>query len=100
MGRSRYDWEEEVATWRASGQSMARFASGRGYSRSSLEKWARELRELRARGSAAAPGLARVEIIASGGGLVVEVGSARIRVSVGFDGGLLRQVVAALESAS
>lgn len=74
---------------------MARFAIGRGYSRSSLESWAREIRR---RTAVAAPEFVRVEVIPSGGELVVEVGSARIRVNSKFDGRLLRQVVAALAS--
>lgn len=71
---------------------MARFAGTRGYSRSSLEKWARAQREA----LSPAPKFVRVEVVREAA-LVVEVGTARIRVGVGFDGSLLRQVVAALE---
>ena len=93
MGRSRDDIQREVAAWRASGQSMARFAGTRGYSRSSLEKWAREQRNR----ESAALEFVRVEVVPSAAGLLVEIGTARIRVSAGFDATLLRQVVAALE---
>jgi len=75
---------------------MAHFAKSRGYSRSSLDNWARAQREALASTSK----FVRVEVIREPSALVVEVGTARIRVSAGFDGSLLRQVVAALESES
>lgn len=74
---------------------MERFARSRGYSRSSLEKWARAHRDVK--GSGSTPKFARIEVLRGPSVLVVEVGTARIRVSAGFDDSLLRQVVAALK---
>jgi hypothetical protein len=43
--RSKSEKRAEVEAWRASGISLVRFASERGYSRSALEKWAQAVRE-------------------------------------------------------
>ncbi|AKT38703.1 hypothetical protein [Chondromyces crocatus] len=83
----------EVQGWRASGESMARYAARRGYTETSLRNWAA------AEGTwSGAPGLVRLVVAAPARDreLVVEVGAARIRVKTTFDAELLRAVVAAL----
>jgi hypothetical protein len=92
MGRNRQEQRAEVTAWRASGMTLAQFAKSRGYSRSSLEKWARTVREER---TAIEPKFVRLEI-AGQPELVVEVGTVRIRVGRGFDASLLRDIVTAL----
>lgn len=94
MGRSAKERRAEVTAWRASGISMARFAMGRGYSRSSLEKWARATRTDDV--AIVSPTFVRLEVERAPGEFVVEVGPARIRVSRGFDVVLLGDIVAAL----
>lgn len=94
MRTSKYDKQAEVVAWQASGQGLAQFAKTRGYGKSTLERW---WREERAR-AASAPKFARVHVTASAPALVIEIGSARVRVSAGFDVEVLRQVVAALEA--
>lgn len=87
--------KREVAGWRASGQSQKVYARARGYSAASLARWAREVG-----GTAVAPAFVRLEVAAEprSTDVVVEVSGARVRVSRGFDPGLLREVVAALAS--
>lgn len=94
MGRSPKVRRAEVAAWRASGISMGRFAMGRGYSRSSLEKWARATRTDDV--AIVSPTFVRLEVERAPGELVVEVGAARIRVGRGFDATLLSDIVATL----
>lgn len=94
MRQSRWDREAEVAAWRASGQSAGRFAESRGYSRASLDSWARAQRAA----LTTTPKFVRVEVVRETATLVVEVKRARIHVSAGFDRSLLRDVVAALGS--
>ena len=85
----------EVQGWRASGESMARYAARRGYAETSLRNWAA------AEGTwSGAPGLVRL-VVASpvrDREVVVEVGAARIRVTATFDAELLGAVVAALSA--
>ena len=90
-------WAERVRAWRASGESVAHFVRGRGYSASALRSWAQRLgpaepspRFLRVVPSKPAP--------AAGDGpeLVLEVGAVRVRVAPGFDPALLADVVRAL----
>ncbi len=112
-------WSERVREWRASGVSAEDFASSRGFKASTL-CWAASL--LRHAGSPAtatagpepeAPPRAkrkagwrsktprflpvRMHGPAAASEVVVEVGSARIRVARGFDVSLLGEVVRALE---
>ena len=93
--RTEEERRAEVQGWRASGESMARYASRRGYAETSLRNWAA------AEGTwSGAPGLVRL-VVASpvrDGEVVVEVGAARIRVGATFDAELLRAVVAALSA--
>lgn len=87
-------WRERVRAWRASGQTAVQFASGRGFAASTLKWWSSRL------GPLDAP--AFVQLVAKPAAplpspeLVVEVGSARVRVASGFDPALLADVVRAL----
>lgn len=95
MSRERNEEERrrEVEGWRASGQSAAVYAKTRGYSMSSLMRWAS-----RERGESGQR-FVRVEVASrTTSELSVEVGGARIRVTFGFDAALLREVIAALET--
>lgn len=93
MGRQRAKSERqrEVEAWRSSGKSAGAFASGRGYSASSLIRWGEQTPK---------QSFVRLEVAPSGkpqaSALIVEVGGARICVEPGFDPELLRSVVAAL----
>ena len=93
--RSKSEKRAEVEAWRASGISMARFARERGYSHSTLEKWAQAVREEDK--SISAPRFVRLAAASVPSALVVEIGAARVRVEQGFDPGLLREVISALE---
>jgi transposase-like protein len=110
--RSAAQWAELVAAWDSSGLSAEAFASERGLVETTLRWWKAEL-ESRARGETRrrpprredrpmeAVRLARVvrpaNSSASSGGIVVQVGAARVVVESGFDPRLLRELVAALE---
>lgn len=93
MGRSRAEQRSEVEAWRGSGLAMAKFARMRGYSRSSLEKWARALREEQ---SGDELKFVRLEVAHRCASLEIEIGAARIRLARGFDAELLREVVEVL----
>lgn len=112
-------WAERVREWRASGLSADLFAEGKGYKPASL-RWAESWLSRgadggrRPRGRPPKSALAKtpvgtampsttprfVPLLArspsTDGGVVVEVGSACIRVTAGFDLALLREVVRAL----
>jgi hypothetical protein len=91
-------WAERVRAWRASGEPVAQFVRGRGYSASALRSWAQRLgpaepspRFLRVVPSKPAPAP-----VAAAPALVLEVGAVRVRVAPGFDPALLSEVVRAL----
>jgi hypothetical protein len=88
-------WAERIRAWRASGQAASEFAAGKGYEPSTLRWWASRLR--REEPLRLVPVVARPSSSADTmGSVVVEVGGARVRVTAGFDGALLSQVVRAL----
>jgi len=87
-------WRERVRAWRASGQTAIDFARDRGFAPGTLHYWSSRL------GPDAPPTFVRL-VPKTGhapvaADLVVEVGSARVRVTSGFDAALLAQVVRAL----
>lgn len=91
-------WAERVRAWRASSQDASAFSAGKGYEASTLRCWASQL------GREGQPVrivsvVARASSRETQGGLVVEVGGARVRVTPGFDGSLLARVVGALGGA-
>lgn len=89
-------WRGRVDAWRRSGLTVDAFCVGKPYAAGTLRAWSSRLRratattfvELRPRASAPTPPACNE--------LVVEVGSARVRVPRGFDPSLLVAVVAAL----
>jgi hypothetical protein len=90
-------WAERVHAWRASGQEASVFAAGKGFEASTLRWWSSRLgREEPVR---IVPLIARASSPELQGEVVVEVGGARVRVTPGFDGALLAQVVRALGGA-
>jgi hypothetical protein len=88
-------WAERVRAWHASGQAASAFAAGQGYEPSTLRWWASRLR--REEPLRIVPVVARPSSSDASSSVVVEVGAARVRVTTGFDGALLAQVVRALE---
>jgi hypothetical protein len=117
--KSAAEWAELVSAWEASGVSADVFASEHGIAGKTLRWWKSELAK-RARDEGrrrprrrsplmAASSVALARVVRSGaehsaaigarGGVAVVVGSARIVVEHGFDGGLLCEVVRALEEA-
>ena len=100
-------WRSRVAEWRASGESAEAFAAGKGFAGSSLRWWSSRLgrEEIGAAASRAGSiAMARVVRMPSApretAEVTIAIGAARVVVGRGFDAGLLREVVAALESAS
>ena len=91
--RTEDEQRREVEGWRASGQSGSAYARERGYSYSSLTNWAAEVRQSP---TLVEPRLVRLEIERRRAEIVLEVGSARVVVTSGFDAALLREVIAAL----
>jgi len=98
-------WAERVQAWREVGGSAEAFAKGRGYSGSALRLWGGRLSPRTGRSprivalvprssGSSTPGRA-----ASGGELVIEVGSSRVRVAAGFDRALLVEVLSVLGAA-
>src|SRR5690348_17095174 len=90
-------WAERVKLWRESGESGRDFARRHGVSSASLYQWAKRVEgkpstrflKLVPRSSASTPSA----------DVVVEVGTARVRVARGFDAELLAEVVKALSGA-
>ena len=91
-------WRERVQQWRASGETAAVFAQGRGFAASTLRFWSSRL------GAMEAPSFVQVVPRAVRGtvpaSLVVEVGEARVPVAPGFDPVLLADIVRALGGAT
>ena len=86
-----------IADWRASDLSMSAWARGHGVPLHRLIYWRDRLGVL-ASDDAHVPAMpfSRCVMTGAADGCVVDVGGAAIRVQVGFDAGLLRQVVEAL----
>ena len=87
-------WRERVRAWRASGETAAQFAEGRGFAAATLKWWSSRL------GQCDRPAfvqlVAKSVVPAAPPELVVEIGDARVRVAAGFDPALLADVVRAL----
>ena len=93
--RDESERRQEVARWRASGQSVAAYCASHGMSEESLRRWRKEVER---RSSSRAVEFVRVEVARRPAVrvLTLEVGQARLRVEPGFDPSLLREVVKAL----
>ncbi len=87
-------WTARIQAWHASGESAEAFAKRHGCAVSTLYGWSRRVPRT------AAPVFVelvpRVSVDRSPCELVIEVGTARVRVGSGFDGKLLSDVVRAL----
>jgi transposase-like protein len=100
--RKRYTTEQReqlLAEVRSSGETVREVAARLGVGVSAAYLWVKEAgasAEEKSAGGATAPVFARVVPEHAQRGLVVEVGSAAIRVDGEFDAKLLREVVAAL----
>lgn len=96
-------WAKRVSAWRASGQTAAAFAAGRGFAGSTLKWWASHLgrrspelvRVVTTRPPA--PGSARAS---TGASVELEVGGVRVCVRSGFDRALLGEVLDVLTARS
>jgi hypothetical protein len=101
---SRAQWTRTVAQWKKSGLTAAVFAEQQGLNVRSLQRWSSALQ--RASASVDQTAFARVIPIDSGAKRATEpatievvLASGRVvRVGQGFDPGLLREVVTALEA--
>lgn len=96
-------WSERVGEWKSSGQSADAFSQGREFKASTLRWWASRI----ARGvvgdgpEARSARVRMVRVVPRekpDAALTVRVGGAQIEVRAGFDGSLLRELVAALGS--
>lgn len=98
MTETEKTWTKRVQEWKASGLGAPEFVQGRGYQASTLRYWSCRLQRLaEGRPWPARVRMAKVEVAkGSSESLVVAVGAARIEVRPGFDGALLRDVVAAI----
>ena len=103
MTETETKWSERVRGWRASGKSAEEYAEGRGFKGCTLRYWASNLRRVAPATAEALPGPARVPMLrvvrratSIPATIEVAVGGARVVVREGFDGALLRQVIAAL----
>jgi hypothetical protein len=86
---------EEVAFWLESNMSASAFAAQRGYSAAALRRWAKDQEKPYPKGPPCR--FVRLDIVGrQAAELKVQVGSACVVVSHGFDPELLRQVVDAL----
>jgi hypothetical protein len=98
--RDEREQEREVAGWRNSGLSAAKYALRRGYSVTSLFTWAKRASLVEAGGDLGTQRFVRLEVAAphpvSPARVVIEIGSATVAVERGFDPELLRAVVDAL----
>lgn len=98
-------WRGRVREWKASGQTFAEFAEGREFTATTLKWWAYKLgaEAKKATGGLPTPTITILPVRrtkAAASGIVLEVGAARLRIERGFDAGLLREVLAALDGAS
>ena|SRR6187551_2260089 len=108
---TRATWLARIEEWRRSGKTAKEFAEGQPFSGGTLtwrasqlkrEGGARSKRHASSARSSRAPSkLVLAEVVrcsrpAQSAALMIEVGGARIPVSAGFDGALLREVLRAL----
>ena len=96
-------WAERVRAWREAGGSAEAFAKGKGFSGSALRLWGSRLSPRPATASprivALVPRSSVPTATAVGSEVVIEIGTARVRVARGFDHALLAEVVAVLGAA-
>jgi hypothetical protein len=101
-------WLARVAQWQASGLSLREFAAGREFKWTTLRYWRSKLRHKASpKGTeATGPAVRMARVVRSplnrldDSSVVIRIGGAEVVVSAGFDRGLLRAVVEALEMGS
>lgn len=101
-------WAVRIREWKESGKSPEEFAQGQGYEGSTIRYWASRLRRAQTATIATgetAPSISTVRMArvapskaAIENTLAVSVGDAVVHVRPGFDGTLLREIVAALRA--
>ena len=95
-------WRDRVSEWRASGETAAAFASTRGFAASTLQYWSYRLSGGEKKGKSKSKKQRFVHVVprsiaeTTEREIIVEVGTARVRVSRGFDAELLAEVMRAL----
>lgn len=94
--RSRAAGQALLSGWRASGLSMRDYARQIGVKPQRISYWRLRLAGSEVPVPAAEAGFVELTASMPSPGVVVEVGSARVRVAPGFDPGLLSAVVSAL----
>ena len=92
---TRSEWAERVRRWRATGLSASTFAEAEEINPRTLQWWSSVLKRGQPSTFVDVTSLLPPAETAS---VTVEIGATRIRVSHGFDAGLLREIVAALEA--
>ncbi len=90
-------WAKRITAWRASGQTAAAFAAGRGFAGSTLRWWASHLG--RRRGAALVRVVPAVAVPRDAA-IELEIGGVRVVVRAGFDRVLLREVLDVLRERS
>lgn len=105
--RSAAVWRQRVRAWRASGETAAQFAEGKGFAEATLRWWAWKLRGKVAPPAPAEP-IALLRVVRSGDAgspaelprraspIEIELGRARVSVGAGADRGALRDVLEVL----
>jgi hypothetical protein len=102
-------WRKLVMDWHTSGESAAQFVKHHGVSASNLRYWEGRLGLCRTEATGAAEERAAVSLVRvvprnergrENASLGIDVGGATIRVTLGFDQALLRDVVQALREVS
>lgn len=100
MTGTKAKWVGRVREWKDSGLTAKAYASGKDFKASTLTYWASLLRRKPVADAEGASPIRMVRVVAAPAAraetLVVKVGEAQVVVGAGFDGGLLREVVAAL----
>ncbi len=88
-------WRELIEAQAKSGQNVAEFCRARGVPRTCFFAWRRKLEAA----PAATQAFLEVKLAPAPAGLVLELGQGRqIKVEAGFDAGLLRRLLEALEA--
>ncbi|MFI4978387.1 MAG: IS66 family insertion sequence element accessory protein TnpA [Solirubrobacterales bacterium] len=106
MTETESKWAERIREWKASGQSAADYAQGRGFEASTLRWWASRIGRGAVTGTSAtakpkaAPRVRLVRVVPAAKpatrSLTIRVGAAYVEVGAGFDRALLRELVDAL----
>ncbi|WP_159888746.1 IS66 family insertion sequence element accessory protein TnpA [Paenibacillus puerhi] len=99
----RKEWSGRIAAYKASGRTMATWCAANGCTMDQLKYWLRKTKKnpLPAEAPVYSPRFVPLTVIGqpeAPSSLVVRVGQASIELQSGFDPGLLRSIVLALET--